>query len=441
VSPLRREVRKLAGLAGPVAGTQVGFMLLGTVDTLMVARVGIDALAAAAIANAWIFGVLLLGQGVVHGIDPIVTYAHGARDGEGAAVALQRGLVLALLASLPLAALLAGSETFLLLLGQDPDLSRDAARYTLVQIPSVPMYLAFMALRQYLQGRELMRPALWVILVANFFNVAANYVLIFGKLGVPALGLVGAGIATGLTRGVMLVALVALVRAFGLHHQAWVPWSRAAFDPRALGRVLALGAPIALQMAFEVCAFSGAALLAGRLGAEPLAAHTIALNMAALSFMVPLGISQGAVTRVGNLLGARDPTGAQRAAWVAIAMGGGVMMVSAIVFVALRHALPLLYTDELAVVSLCAGILPIAAAFQVFDGIQVVGCGVLRGMGQTKPAAAFTLVAYWVLAIPLGYGLGLCGGWGLPGIWWGLCLGLACVAISLVLWIRWRGPA
>jgi MATE family multidrug resistance protein len=157
--------------------------------------------------------------------------------------------------------------------------------------------------------------------------------------------------------------------------------------------------------------------------------------------MVPLGISQAVVTRVGNLLGARDPTGAQRSAWVAMVLGGGVMLISAISFVTLRNLLPRLYTGDPAVVALCATILPIAGVFQVFDGVQVVGCGVLRGMGRTRPAAVFTFVAYWMLALPLSYGLGLRAGWGLSGIWWGLCLGLACVAVGLVAWIRLRGPA
>jgi len=441
VSALRREVRKLAGLAAPVAGAQVGFMMLGTVDTLMVARVSVEALAAAALANAWIFGALLVGQGLIHGMDPIITFAHGAGQRERTALTLQRGLVLALLASVPVCALLAGAGWFLQALGQDPELSRAAARYTDVQIASVPFFLAFLALRQYLQGREIVRPTFWVILLANGFNVVANYALIFGNLGSPALGLVGAGLASSLTRVVMFAVLVMWVRAFGLHRNAWVPWSRAALDPRALGHMLALGAPIALQMSFEIWAFSGAALLAGRLGAESLAAHTIALNMAALAFMVPLGISQAVVTRVGNLLGARDPTGAQRSAWVAMVLGGGVMLISAISFVTLRNLLPRLYTGDPAVVALCATILPIAGVFQVFDGVQVVGCGVLRGMGRTRPAAVFTFVAYWMLALPLSYGLGLRAGWGLSGIWWGLCLGLACVAVGLVAWIRLRGPA
>jgi MATE family multidrug resistance protein len=232
-----------------------------------------------------------------------------------------------------------------------------------------------------------------------------------------------------------------LIFALDLHGGAWVPWSRAAFSAREIRKILALGLPVGVQTSLEVWAFSGAALIAGRLGAAALAAHSIVLNMASLSFMMPLGVSLAAVTRVGNLLGARRPEDAQRAAWVAIALGAGVMTLSAVGFVALRQWLPRLYTHDAEVIALCAAILPIAAAFQIFDGAQVAGCGVLRGMGRTRPAALFNLISYWLLGLPLGAWLGLRAGFGLAGIWWGLCIGLACVAALLIGFIHWRGPA
>lgn len=441
MQPLRSEIRALSNLALPVAATQVSNMLLGLVDTAMVGRVSVEAIGAASLANVWIFGTLLFAQGVILGVDPIVAQAHGARDPVRVARALQRGLVLALLLSVPTALLWTGTEVFLRLMGQEPELAAAAHRYTAIQIPSIPFFLAFGAVRQYLQGRGIVRPALWVILVANVFNAACNWVLIFGKLGLPALGLEGAGIATGLTRVVMLLGLAGAVRSFALHQGAWVPWSRAALDRQGLGQVVALGLPVAVQVSLEVWAFSGAALLAGWLGAVPLAAHTVALNMAAFAFMVPLGISQGAVTRVGNLIGEGRPREAQRAAWVALAMGAGVMTLSATAFVGLRQWLPRIYTADPQVVALCATILPIAAAFQVFDGTQAVGCGILRGMGRPRPAAVFNLLGYWVLGLPLGGWLAFRLGLGLAGIWWGLALGLALVAMALVAWVRWRGPA
>ncbi|MBW2313967.1 MAG: MATE family efflux transporter, partial [Deltaproteobacteria bacterium] len=326
-------------------------------------------------------------------------------------------------------------------LRQEPRLGEAARGYVRVQIPSIIFFLCFTALRQQLQGREIMRPAMWATLIANVSNVFLNWVLIFGHLGAPALGLEGAGIATALNRAVMLGLLVWFVRAADLLEGAWVPWSWEAIEGRGLRQILHLGWPVSLQMALEILAFSGSTLVAGWIGATAIAAHQVTLNFAALSFMMPLGISQAAATRVGNLLGAREPDRAQRAAWLAFAMGAGVMSVAAILFIAFRNELPKVLTTDLEVVALSASIFPIAAAFQIFDGVQVVGCGVLRGMGRTRPVAWFNLVAYWGLGLPLGTWLALRQGWGLAGIWWGLFLGLAVVASALVLWIRTRGPS
>jgi len=435
-----REVRKLLSLSTPVMAAQFGSMTMGVVDTMMVGRVGVEALACAAMANAWIYAVLLFGQGFVHGIDPVITQNHGARNAAGVALALQRGIVLAVVVSIPLAGLLLLTGPFLLAAGQDPRLVGGADLYARVQVPSVAFFLVFVALRQYLQGRGLVRPAMWVILIANLFNALANWVLIFGHLGSPALGLTGAGIATTLSRLFMLVGLAVFIRYFQLHRGFWLPWRSSAFDGAALRRIAALGAPVAIQMGLEVGAFSTGTLLAGRLGSVDLAAHTIVLNMAALSFMLPLGISQAAVTRVGNLLGRRDGIGARRAAWISIGLGAGVMAASALVFVSLRHVLPALYTPAPDVVAVAAAILPIAAVFQVFDGVQVVGCGVLRGMGRTRPAAWFNLLGYWLIGLPFAAWFGLSMGWGLAGIWWGFALGLAVVAGALAILLFLRGP-
>src|SRR5262249_15379081 len=333
-----------------------------------------------------------------------------------------------------------GTGRLLLLTGQDPDLARMAHAYTVVQIPSIPFFMVYTALRQYLQAREYVRPALFVIVAVNGLNLLFAWVLIFGHLGFPALGLEGAGIASGLTRAAGGVGLVWLVFGLGLHRGAWAPFGREALSGPELRELLHYGLPVAVQVSLEAWAFSGAALLVGHLGATAIAAHTIAINLASLSFMMPLGIAQGSATRVGNLLGAGEPAAAQRAAWVSFALGAGVMSLSAIAFVALREWLPRVYTPDAGVVAATAAVLPIAAAFQVFDGTQVVGCGILRGMGRVRPATAFNLVGYWLLGLPLGGWLALRGGMGLPGLWWGLALGLAGVALSLGSFVAPRGP-
>jgi len=438
---LREEARRLAALAVPVALAQLAIMGMGFVDLLMVGRVSVDAFAAVAIANPWQFGTLLFAHGILMGLDPIVSQAHGARDGERAALALQQGLVLGLLMSPAVIFAWTQTEEALVFLGQDPALAHQAELFLLVQIPSVPFFLSYAALRQYLQGREIVRPVLWVVLLGNVVNAFANWVLVFGHLGAPPLGLVGSGLATSLTRIAMFGAGVALVIAARLHEGAWVPWSRRAFEGAGLRALAAIGFPIAIQMSLEMWAFSGSTLIAGRLGAEAVAAHSLVMNLASITFMVPLGISQGTAVRVGNLIGAGALAQAQRAAWLGIGMGAAFMTLSAVGFVIGREQLPWLYTPDAAVIAAAAAILPIAGAFQIFDGTQSVASGVLRAMGRPGPAAVFNLVGYWVLALPLGGWLALRSGSGLVGLWWGLCAGLVVVAIGLVLLIWLRGAA
>ena len=435
-----KELRGLVALAAPIVATQVGTMLMGAVDMVMVGGVGREALAGAALGSVWTMGTLTIAMGVTMGIDPLLTQAQGAGDGRAVGLTLQRGLVMALIVSVPTALLWFWTEEALVLAGQSPVLARMAHDYVIVQMPSVPAFLGYAVLRSYLQGRSIVAPALWITLMANVVNVGLNAVLIFGYLGAPALGLMGAGIATGVTRVLMLGALALLIWRSGMHVGAWQPWSRAALSLPGLATIMALGLPVGLQLGLEVWAFQAATLLAGRLGEVELAAHTIVLNLASLSFMVPLGISMAAVTRVGNLLGAGESRAAQRAAWVAIGMGGGVMCVSAIAFVALREVLPKIYTSDPGVLAWTALMLPIAGAFQLFDGLQVVGSGVLRGMGRTRPGAVFNLLGYYVLGLPVAYYLAFETDMRVAGIWWGLTLGLLVVAVLLVGWVAARGP-
>jgi MATE family multidrug resistance protein len=202
-----------------------------------------------------------------------------------------------------------------------------------------------------------------------------------------------------------------------------------------MGHILRLGLPTGLQFGLEVWAFQLTTLLAGRLGLVPLGAHTIVLNLASFSFMFPLGISMAASVRVGNLVGAGDLRGARRSALLALALGAGVMSLFALAFYFLRWRLPGLYSADPKVTAAAASILPIAAGFQMLDGTQVVASGILRGLGRTRPAAVATLVGYYLLALPLGWLLGLRHGQSLAGLWWGLATGLAVVAIALLAWL------
>jgi MATE family multidrug resistance protein len=439
--PLRSELRRLVALAVPVALSQLAVMLMGIVDYFLVGQLGAGALAALGLGNTWIFGTILFFSGIVLGIDPIVSQAHGARDGTRAALAFQRGSVLGLVFSVPVMWLWAETERALLLFGQDPALARLAGVYVDMQIVSVPFFLCQIALRQYLQGREIVRPALVVVLVANVANGVLAWMLIYGHFGLPALGVAGAGIATAVTRSLAFLLLAWITLRFALHRGAWVPWSRQALAWPGLREVMGLGFPIALQTSLEMWAFQLSNFVAGRLGTVELAAHLLVMQLASISFMVIVGIAQATSVRVGNLLGAGERQRAQRAGWLGIALGAGFMALAAVSFVLGRHWLPDLYTDDAAVLAAAAAILPIAGAFEIFDGTQGVACGVLRGMGRPGPAAVANLLGYWLLALPLGAHLALRGDGGLEGLWWGLCAGLVAVASGLLVWIRFRGPA
>ncbi len=441
--PTLGEARSLWRLAWPVVLTNLATMSLGIVDTLMVGKLGPKALAALALGHTFVFGTLIVGMGLVMGISPIVSQAHGRGDVTAMGRALQRGVLAGLAVSVVVAGSWFWARDVLVLFGQDPELAALAHDYVVVQVWSVPAFLVFCALRDYLACRGIMGPALWTSLLAIGFNALFNWVLIFGKLGAPALGVRGAGIATSLTRVVTLAALWFIISRADLLRNAWVPWSRAAFARRGMGDVLRHGLPIAIHLGLEIWSFQTATLLAGKIGGESpdvLAAHIIVLQYASITFMIPMSFATAATTRVGNLIGAGQPHRAQRAAWSAYACGTGAMAVSGVLFLLLRDILALPYSKDPDVLALTALVFPIAAAFQIFDGAQVVGAGILRGMGKTAVPAWAGLLGYWMVGLPLGWYLGLERGLGLAGVWWGLAAGLASVAVTLVLWIRHRGP-
>jgi len=428
-------------MSGPLVVAQIGVVLMGAVDMWMVGRLGKEALAAVALGSHWVMGTHIIALGVILGVDPIISQAHGRADVAACGRALQRGLILAVVTAVPLMLSWWFAGPAIAAFGQHPPTAELAGAYCRAQVFSGVPFLLFTALRQSLQARGLMRPTLFVVVIANVVNVAFDEVLIFGRLGLPALGVDGAGIATGMTRCFMLVMLFAIVVIGGLHRGGWVPWSRAALAPRGYVDILRYGLPTGIMIGLESWAFCITTFLAGLLGDEELASHGIVLKMAALSFMVPLGISMATVARVGNLIGAGDRPGAQRAAWVALAMGGGCMLVFALAFTILRAGIPALFAREADVIALAAAVFPVVATFQFFDGVQVVGGAVLRAMGRPVPAAIFNLVGYYACAIPLGAWLAFGAGMGLVGLWSGLAVGLALVATALVVWIWRRGPA
>jgi multidrug resistance protein, MATE family len=428
------ELGALVAVTVPVVAVQVGMMLMGVVDTIMVGHLSVEALAAVALGNLYAFNVVVLAMGALMALDPIVAQAVGARDDAAVTRAVQRGLFLALaLGALTMLAMLPAGA-LLRLFRQPESIIPHAARYVNIGAVSMVPFLVFVVLRQSLQAIGRLAPIVWTIVAANVLNAALNYVLIFGVLGSPSLGVTGSAIATVVSRFAMCFMLAAL--AWDVLRPHVVHFDPANLAMRPLGRMLSLGLPIGLQQFLEVSAFNAVALLMGTFGVAMVASHQIALNLAALTFMVPLGISAAAAVRVGHAVGAGDVARSRLAARLSYLLGVGFMSLTAVLFLTVPEALASMYTEDAALIAIAASLIPIAGVFQVLDGLQAVGAGVLRGMGDTRVPLAAMLAGYWLIGVPVSAYLGFHTGLGPVGLWWGFVAGLAAVALFLLLRVR-----
>jgi MATE family multidrug resistance protein len=427
--PTRAEIRDVARLAAPIVVVQIGLMLMGVVDAAIVGRYSAQGLAAVALGNVYFNSIVTIGQGTLMSLDPLVAQAVGAKDRPAIERSLQRGLVLCVALSVPLSLLLIPGEAFLGPLRQPADVVPLAAAYTRACIAGVLPYLAFIALRQTVQAFALVRPVVAAVVVANLANVVLDWAMVFGKLGFPAMGPVGSGWATTICRWLMAIMLL-----WGCRH-ALVPflrhWSREDLAVRPLWRMVRIGFPIGLQLWIEFTAFSVALLLVGMLGTLSLAGHQIALMLAALTYMVPLGVAAAAAVLVGHAVGRGDPEAARREASAALACGIGFMSVTAVILVSFAPWLARVFTADAGILAVAATLIPLAGVFQVFDGIQGVSSGILRGAGDTRVPMWSNLAGYFLAGLPLGAWLCFSLGWGARGIWWGLVAGLAAVAVLL----------
>jgi len=428
--------RGLLRLALPVTTVQVGMMTMGVVDTAMVGRVGAADLAAVALGSMYFFLISIFGMGVLMALDPVVAQGAGARDAEGVARGVQRGLLLAVGLGLVASLLHLPAAPVLALLRQPPDVVPIAGAYVRALIPGILPFFVFSVLRQSLQALHHTRELLIAIVLANVANVVLNWMLIFGHWGAPALGAQGAGIATSATR--WLMALGVLGAAWPLLRPLLVPLRSEIWQWAPLLRILRIGLPIGVHHELEFGAFGVTAILMGTLGTIEMAAHQIALNIASLTFMVPLGVGAAAAVLVGHAVGRGDAAGARRAAVVSLVTGIAFMGTSAAVMLLLPAAIAGLYTDLGPVLTLATALIPIAGAFQVFDGIQVVSAGTLRGLGDTRVPMLIGLVGFWLIGLPVSVTLAFGAGLGPLGLWWGLVAGLGAVAVLLLARVRVR---
>ena len=423
-------------LALPVAAVQLGIMAMGVTDTIMVGHVSPTALASAALGNLYFFIAGIFGQGTLMALDPVISQAFGARDEEAISRALQRGVVLSLALTVFTCATFVPVQWVLTILRQPAEVVPDAAAYVRVAIPGVFPFYAFVVFRQSLQAMGRVAPVLWTVLLANLLNGGLNWVFIYGNLGSPALGVAGSSLATSISRWVMALLLMALSGREVYRRLA--PWRPETGAIQPLVRMLRLGIPIGLQYLLEYGAFAAAALFMGVLGTTQMAAHQIAINLASFTFMVPLGVSTATAVLVGQAIGAADETRARRSAIAGILVGTAFMCASAIAFRLFPTALARSYTADGTVVALAATLIPIAGVFQVFDGIQAVAAGVLRGIGDTHAPAIINVVGFWLIGLPVSWVLAFRFGGGAVGLWWGIVVGLAAVAAILLARVRVR---
>jgi len=436
LAPGRAELRELLALGLPVVTVQVGMMFMGVVDTLMVGRVSAIDLAAVALGNLYFFAVTVVGMGTLFSLDPVVGQAVGAGDEEGVARGVQRGLFLVGGLTFLSVACVLPAEPLLVLLRQPPEVIPAAVGYVRAAAPGILPFYAYIVFRQTLQAMGRVAPIVWTVLLANVANAGFNWVLVFGHLGAPPLGAVGAGAASSLSRALM--ALGVLVAAWPSLRPYLFPFRRGVFASGPLTRMLRLGLPIGIHFGLEFGAFAVTGLLMGWFGPVAMASHQVAINLAALTFMVPLGISQATTVLVGRSVGRDDPVGARRAAGAGLLVGIGFMTATAAIFLSLPAGLARLYTPDPAVLALAALLIPIAGVFQIFDGTQVVASAVLRGTGDTRVPMLLGIVGFWVVGFPvslwIGFGLGV----GAVGLWWGLVAGLGAVALLLLVRVAHR---
>jgi MATE family multidrug resistance protein len=433
--PSRDELRRLLSLAAPITLVQVALMAIGVEDCMIVGRFSAAALAGVAIGSVYFFTLSSFGFGMLLGLEPLLSQAAGARDSEGMTRVFQRGLVLVVVLGTLIALAVLPSAQVLRHMGQPAVITDIASRYLRVQAPSTYMLLLFSLMRTTLQIHGSTRPIVATIVAANLLNIVLSIALVFGHWGLPRMGPVGSGIAALIARTFMAGGLLAL--AWGPLQPHFV-WRRDSMARGPLWQVVRIGLPVGVQMLLEFGVFAVVGLVMGHLGPTAAAAHQIAINIASLTYMVPLGVGTAGSVLVGRSIGAGDPGAARRFAVAALAVGSGFMACSALILMAAPTWIARAYTDDGATVALAASLIPIAGVFQVFDGTQVVSIGLLRGSGDTRAPMIVNLVGYWVVGLPLSLWLARGLHLGPRGLWWGLVAGLAAVALIVLIRLRAR---
>ncbi len=442
-TPWRTEIVATLALAWPLILTNVSQMLINMTDVLMLGRVGPDALGASAVGSGIVIAMMLFGIGLVMASSPLIASeigrkSHSVRDVRRT---VRQSMWAAVSITVPMWILLWFTGPLMVWAGQPARLSADVGLFVRALQWEILPALLTVTLRNFIAALE--RP-IWTLVVGIagvFVNALVNWALIFGHFGFPALGLFGAGIGSSLTSFAILAATIAVIawhpkfRRYHLLGRFWrSDWPR-------FRMIWSLGFPISLQLGFEATVFAAAVFLMGYINTASVAAHAVAIQIASMTFMVPMGIAQAATVRVGTAFGRKDAAAIRRAGWAAYGLGVGFMAAMALIIWIMPRTLAKLFLDpampgNAEVLDIAAGFLSVAAVFQIVDGAQVVGAGMLRGLHDTKMPMIFAAFGYWVIGIGVGIYLAFGAGWDGLGIWIGLATGLAVVALLML--VRWR---
>ena len=428
----RAHIKETIKLAVPISLGQLGHVMMGVVDSLMVGKVSYTSLAAASLVNGLFFLVLVIGIGMTYASTPLIAIAKGSNNKSDCGKILNHSLIVNFVFSIILM-LGTFSLSFLIPhLNQPIEVVREAIPYLQILTLSVIPFMIFQCYRQFLEGLSIPTPPMIVAVAANLLNAFLNWIFIYGKFGFPAMGLFGAGISTTLTRWVMAAVLMVFTLKY-VQIKIYEPkFKIRPIDNNLVKKLISIGLPSGFQYLLEVATFSFGAIMIGWIGAKQLAAHQIAISLASATYMVILGIASAGTIRVGDAVGKKSIEQIRLAGFSAIGLASAVMLTFAIIFFLFRQILPTFYNSNQEVIEIASALLIVAGFFQLFDGLQATGIGILRGLTDVKIPLLISILSYWVVAMPISYILGFVFHFGAVGIWIGLLLGLASLGITML---------
>ena len=428
----KEHIAETIKLAYPVVIGQLGHMMLGVVDSLMVGRLGAVQLAASSLVNGLILLIMVLGIGMSVAITPLIAIAKGSDKHDECGVILRQGLLVNLIFSFLLFILIYFLSDIIYYLNQPPEVAEYASSYLKILNLSIIPFMLFQTYKQFSEGLSFTKPPMVILLISNIVNAFGNWLLIYGNWGFPKLELDGAGYSTLLTRIFIAVAIFVYIR-YSKSFKEYDPTLRfKGINWNVIKQIVNLGIPGGFQMFFEVGGFAFAAVMIGWIGADELAAHQIAMNLASITFMVGLGVGIAATIRVGHFYGKKDLQNIKRAGFTALALIASIQTFFGLFFLIFRNFLPTLYINDVDVIEIASSLIIIAAIFQIVDGLQVVGVGILRGLTDLKATMIIAFISFWMLGLPVAYIFGFILGFGVQGVWMSFVAGLSLAAFLFI---------